>query len=459
MRVKKRFDNEAPHQIPSDAPPIWYQDRVLLAIMALALIFGLVYNAVILLGYGPDEPRHMNYVKLLFNEHTLPYIEPSGREHAGAHTLHPPLYYLILLPFYAVLHFLPEAATWHSLRVISLLLCLAALPLIYQIAWQAGGGDRNVARLTVAQVVLLPIFGMIEGVINNDSLTIFVTAGLVWLLAVKYPRDHTLRSAAIIGICCGLGGLSKATVVLCAVVAVAAYLFHQYGRGFILDRRFWLRAGVIAGLVLLLAGPWYVRNELLYGQFTPIEHGYTFGKLPPPESGVLVMMMHDNFPDAVEQAVTNIFFTTWVQRDWVPYGCRQALFRLLIAYTAIAVFGTILWWRTQRRRQADDVAAAHVESGIAVDTSYSVYLVTALACLTIALFVHWGWSQGGRYLLPALFGLSLFLARGWRGLIGSRRLPYLLGAWCAFALVLNITAVYWLLVVLNPRVAGGPPGF
>ncbi len=47
----------------------------------------------------------MNYVKLLLDAHQLPRIESLNpyRETGDAHAFHPPLYYLILLPFYAAL--------------------------------------------------------------------------------------------------------------------------------------------------------------------------------------------------------------------------------------------------------------------------------------------------------------------------------------------------------------------
>jgi len=74
----------------------------------------------------------------------------------------------------------------------------------------------------------------------------------------------------------------------------------------------------------------------------------------------------------------------------------------------------------------------------------------------MALFKHWGWAEGGRYLLPALPGFSLFLARGWRGFAGERSLPVLCGIWIAAMLALNALAIYWLFSYLNPTF--GPHG-
>jgi len=144
--------------------------------MAAALVLGLVYNAVILPGYGPDEPRHLRYVALLWDEQRFPFLLPDRSEYHGAHTLHPPLPYIAMLPLYAVARLLPEAAQYHVLRLFSLACALASLPLMYQTAlacarspWRPGGMDdeagwgRSVALTSLAICVLAPIFGMAAG--------------------------------------------------------------------------------------------------------------------------------------------------------------------------------------------------------------------------------------------------------------------------------------------------------
>jgi len=77
-------------------------------------------------------------------------------------------------------------------------------------------------------------------------------------------------------------------------------------------------------------------------------------------------------------------------------------------------------------------------------------VITYFACLQNALFVHWGQHEGGRYLIPVFSGLSIFLARGWRGLVGAQRIPILTACWCAALVLLNGLTIYWLLHYLNP---------
>ncbi|HVF09631.1 MAG TPA: hypothetical protein VNA16_02455, partial [Abditibacteriaceae bacterium] len=87
---------------------------------------------------------------------------------------------------------------------------------------------------------------------------------------------------------------------------------------------------------------------------------------------------------------------------------------------------------------------------IALWTCYGAFLANWITVLQVALLWHWGWAEGGRYLLPAGAGFSIFLARGWRGLAGAKRLPAITVAWSIFCVALNGVAVYWLLSYLNP---------
>lgn len=458
--------------------------------MATAAVLGLIYNGVMLLEKGPDEPRHMDYVRLLLDERIFPYLEAGGGEHAGAHTLHPPLYYGLLVPVYALFRGLPGEMEWHVVRVVSLLLCLASLPLWYQIALRAsgagptgvasganveegksGGDNRIVACLAVAHLALLPIFGMTAGTVNNDSSSLLAVAAFLWLLAVKYPGEQSLRSAVVIGLCFGLGGLCKATVLLCDGIALAVYLLAQSGWVGLRSPRLWGRLAVVGLCVLAVAGPWYGRNIALYGQFAgPIAHGYSLSDLnwlPAREQGALVMMLHPNFPELFGRANWSMFYSLWSQKDWIPGAWRTPVYLSLATYCGLAFagFAAPRMRRSPKSESIRETAApdaanekaqvALVAGRIARGSSYSAFIINWLACLVIALFVHWGWHEGGRYMLPSLGGPAIFLARGWRELVGAARLRLLLLVWCAALLALNAIAIYWLLIYLNPKFGPG----
>lgn len=438
--------------------PKWYRDRWLVGILVLAAILGLIYNGVIMVGYGVDETRHMNYVKLLFEERTFPHLVAGGvvdamghePEYKGAHTYHPPLYYLALVPFYALFHNLPGDAVWHLLRGISLLMCLAALPFAYQIALRATRGSLPASRLCVAQIALVPMWGMTAATVINDALVFLMATVFLWLLVVVYPHERSLKSAGVIGLVFGLCIVSKANALPANAVALAIYLIAQYGKNVWRSGEAWKRLAIVVGVSILIAGPWHLYNLAQYGSLMHSPPPMPSPALPAPSSGILVMMLHDNFPQHVVLVFQGLFNTMWAQKDWIPEGMRDGIYWAFFLYCLIALVGLVA-----KRSRTNDEAVTPEQSlsqRLALLTSGGAFLVSALIVIVIALFVHWGWADGGRYLFPALIGISVLIASGWQQLAGRKGASAVLGLWIAAMLLLNGTCIYWLVIYLNPKV-------
>ena len=431
---------------------LWRDDRVLGAILLAALALGLVYNFTILPGFAPDEPRHFAYVRLLWQEHRFPFLLPDGSEYHGAHSLHPPLYYLILLPFYALLQWLPDAAIYHGLRLISALICVLSLPLIYDVVRRACGDSREdetaenrgvwTARLTCALVALTPIFGMTSGSVNNDSSSVLAVALFLWLLS-RQKAEITLRDAALLGLVFGLGTLCKATVALCDGAALLVFLWARYGIRSPLFWRAFLVSCFVAWVVML---PWYARNFALYGKFSPIESGFSSPALPNPSNGILVMMMHPNFPPLFGYANWGIFTSMWSQKDWIPEAVRTQVDLGFVALVVLAAGGHFKL-RSPKSRDNSAIQAENRESRALRLALYAALGLNWAACAAMALFVHWGWAEGGRYLVAAFAALAFFIARGWNALVPPK---IAFAALASLFLMLNGLCVFWLLSYLNP---------
>lgn len=427
-------------------------NRTLLLLLLLAAILAVIYNAVILVGKAPDEDRHMSYVRVLAEEHVLPYQVTVNRqlvEYRGAHTFHPPLYYIALLPLYEVARLLPEGWRWHVVRLGSTALCLGALWLLYGVALGALG-DSRWASLVVAQLALLPMFGMTAASINNDSAAFFCISLLLWLLAVRYPRSLDWHSAVWFGVALALGTLCKASVLWCGLVMLPVYLFLQRKQPGCTLRQAGVRAAIILVLVLTLAGWWHVRSMMLYGTWNPMPPPAPSPALPPPEAGKLVVMLHPAFPIHVWWAVASTFTTFWSQKDWWPqpdllsfslrtvWPWRSGFDLLLAGYCGVGLLGLC-----RRPRSA-------IQNPLAWWLPIVALVALWLVVLEVALFYHWGWAEGGRYLFPAGLGLALPVIAGWRGWLSDRHWRMLLGGWLLFAVLINGVALYWLLAYLNP---------
>jgi branched-subunit amino acid transport protein AzlD len=185
------------------------------ALLTIAyLAFACLYNALIPLGYGPDEAHHYGYIQHLVLYRSLPVLGPQDHPilcHRDprppmAIGIHPPLYYALLAPIYALIagrriDYPAEAArktpfpllprlrselVQRLLRSISLLmglltlLCLSRLvALLTDDAW------RQFA--VVGFVALLPHFLMLGAVMNNDNLAVLTGT---FVFAVAPSANH-----------------------------------------------------------------------------------------------------------------------------------------------------------------------------------------------------------------------------------------------------------------------------
>ena len=204
-------------------------------------------------------------------------------------------------------------------------------------------------------------------------------------------------------------------------------------------------------LTALIAGPWHVRSLLIYGTWTPLPPFMPTPYLPDPRQyGVLLVLFHPHFPAMLAYANWSLFFTLWSQKDWVPESLRLPIYLSLAAFCLAALLGALA--RGVRRRKEPKVTPPVMER-IGVRCSEAAFAVNWLAVLQVALFVHWGWAEGGRYLIPTLSGLGIALARGWRCILRPSAFSALTVLWIFALLVLNGLTLYWLLHYLNPTFA------
>jgi 4-amino-4-deoxy-L-arabinose transferase-like glycosyltransferase len=176
-----------------------------------------------------------------------------------------------------IIHTGREAFPWrgtvlaiHLLRWLSLLLQSITVFAVYRLAQEIVcpvPSRTDLALLAVALVVFNPMFLFIAASVNNDNL-IVPLATLALLLFIRTLKDGWLsdRRAVLLGVLLGMAALTKLSG-LALLPLAAVVLFVVAAR-----RRAWvalLRWGVIlALLVVAIAGWWYVRNWLLYGDPT-----------------------------------------------------------------------------------------------------------------------------------------------------------------------------------------------
>lgn len=424
--------------------------RVFGALVLVAfLVLAYTYVWTIQPGYGPDETRHFHYIRLLVEKQTLPVLV-NGVERDGAHSLHPPLYYAAMTPVYMLTRNLEQKEAMRVLKHVSPLLLLGALLLYMGTLRRLFPGRPFVQGVALAVVALLPEIQLEAAVINNDGMAILLGSLLLWLLAWSKDRGPCTGTALAVGLVMAAFVNTKATgwtlsplwAVALGLRAMRPELGGTPGR--------WIRDLVVGYGVLLLAGTWwYIRNVQIYGQPVPLD--FMGGALSPHHlrTGEPLTPLEVYTSGAIipygQRAVVGLFQSFWTQIDWIPELYRPVIFGLLLAATALAVVGG---WMT--------ASAAIKEAGKNYRPPATVvpgvgFVLNWLHTFYIATFVHLGFYQGGRYIMPSVFGAGTLLATGWERLLPRKAWLPVAAAIVVVLIGLNVLCLSELILVLNPK--------
>ncbi len=460
---------------------------VLVAYLGLAY----AYVWVIQPRYGPDEPRHFAYVRRLVEKRSLP-VRAGPIEEDGAHTLHPPLYYTLMAPVYLVASGLGETGAYRAIKAVSPLLLAAALLLFLATLGRLLPDRPFAVAAALTTVALLPEFQLEAAVMNNDGLAVLLGSALLWQLVRTVGQAPCTRQALLTGLLMALFVNTKATGwTLSPLFALALFLRARRAPE---QTRSLLRDGLVGyGLLLLLGTWWYVRNHQLYGQPVPLDFGQ-FGELHPINlrTGAILTPIDVYTSGYVIhygwRATEGLFQSFWGQIDWFREEYRPAIFGILLTLVIGSFFGWlkvalphVRQFLTRRTPSRSEQTVEQIEATADLRTgpphvrtnteSASTHTAVPTPCPApspgwlpaaafgllylhtwyVATFLHQGFYQGGRYLMPAVFGASFLLAAGWEHMIPARaRFPAAV-VLAAAVFGLNILCLVELITVLNPK--------
>jgi 4-amino-4-deoxy-L-arabinose transferase-like glycosyltransferase len=444
--------------VPSARRERW-SGRFLVAIALLALLLS-TYSSLRNRPFeSPDELEHYQFVRYLLDQRALPVLDPQG---PLSQYHQPPLYYLGGALFVAGVdddgqlpernpqwlsyrpgevhrdnkaQFLPlpafrfpyagTARVLHLLRFWSILISAGTLFVMWRLVrdiWP----DRPARRLLAfALFAFNPMLLYIAGSANNDNLVTLLGALMLWLSLRALERGFPWLNTVAIGLVWGLAMLTKLNGLLLLVPWSAALLVASW------DRRDWQlflsRALAIMVLALGLAGWWFVRNELLYGELFALETMLDiWGK------------RLDRGPSALFEAIVY----AW-QSLWGRFGYGQIVLPgpFNWGFTALALLAGAGGLLSLRRPGWRDTLSGRW-----------LVMVMTVAGYAAALFyfiVRNPTGANGRYLFPAFPALAILLAAGLAAVPAARWFRH------ATLLFLSVTAVF-ALAWLVPWTYGAP---
>ena len=254
-----------------------------------------------------DELRHYRFVRYIVQNKALPV---QGELGCRAQSHHPPLFYAISAlattgidtgrdvcysppenPFWAYrywevsddnknqyLHGSDEAFPWrgealaaHIVRFINVLMGAGTVYLTWLIGRAIWPKRPYLALGGAAFVAFNPMFVYMAGAINNDVIAA-LTGTAVTLTCIQLLQDSnglSRRWGMKLGVLFGLALMSKFNLTAVApLIALAATIVAYQKKQW----RQWLEVGLLTVFVAtLLAGWWFVRNQILYDEPTGFE--------------------------------------------------------------------------------------------------------------------------------------------------------------------------------------------
>ena len=438
--------------------------RLCLVLVAY-LVIGTLYAVLTPAWQVPDEPAHYNYVAQIAREHILPVIEPGDYDQDRLVELvssgfapesgdiewieyadyHPPLYYLLAAPIFAV-----SGGSLVALRLFSVLLGAALIVtawgtvrtlLPHKPAWALG---------VAMWVAFVPQHVAMMAGVNNDALAeLLIGVGLWASVAWLRWGSRRLREEHL-GLLAGLAFLTKASAYFIAVILGLAILVRwKWGEG---DGESAHSPGAILSALarfaipaLILGGVWWARDVSVYGWpdfLGKMAHDAVVVGQPRTSEWVADM----GAAGLIHRLAVTTFHSFWGQFGWMAVPMTGRIYAVLGIFSAFVALGLLLRaWRVRpggwpRYRLA----------GVAL-MGLSVALVVALYLAYNVTFVQ----HQGRYLFPAMIPLGVAVVAGLDGWVGLLPIDRRMGQWLPALLLVWLApfSSYALFRILLPTLA------
>lgn len=402
------------------------EHRAIAWVLAMFFALGMIYSTTTPLFEAPDEHWHFAFVQHVATGRGLPVQSEQPTHLARQEGSQPPLYYLLAAgatfwidtsdfpgivwenPHYGYtvpgvvndnknlfIHTALENFPWrgavlaiHLARFVSLAMGALAALFTYLLALEIFR-DKILAAMAAAFVAFIPQFIFISGAVSNDSTVVACTALSLWLMARITTADHRLSTAqvVILGFACGLAAIAKVSGLGLFVVATIVMLWQirqaNFSRVLIFNFLFFTFS------FLLVAGWWYIRNLVLYGELTG--------------TAMMSRIFHvRTSPLTLSQLgvqLREVWETFWLGLGWGNIRAHPAVYTLIEIAMIVAMIGFL--FGLLRRRE--DVRKA------------SFAILGLWGALMFSAMIYWmqtTQAPHGRLLFPALPALAVLIIYG-----------------------------------------------
>jgi 4-amino-4-deoxy-L-arabinose transferase-like glycosyltransferase len=402
---------------------------------------------------GHDEVSHFQYLRVLATEgrvptwytHTLPADLYEYHQYALGFddestsplytSLHPPLYFALMVPLYRLSSGMPPESIQYLLRCAAIPFGVLVVWLAYLIARAIFPHDAFLAVTVPAVVAFQPQISYEAAMVNNDIAAIAFYSWLLYLLVVTI-RDGacTARRGVLIGCVAGLGLLTKGTTVMAFGLIPAAFWMARRDRRWTSVAR---AAATACAVALLIVGPWWWFMTRTYGD--PMAYS-ALAVLQPDltrnDATFLSLLVSGTF-------LIDRWVETWGEFGWKMIHISGALTAALAVVGVTALIGLVTYARPETGGGSEEAAAPGTRKDTLLRWQRHALLLLGAACILSYLgVVQFGTRfvlTQARYFFPVVDAAALLMMVGLRAWIPGRWHPLAQGALVLLAIAVDVT--------------------
>ena len=420
-----------------------------LAIIAFATLSALLWALIRIPGAGgPDESAHLDLIERIREAGGIPIFHGFDRSQftwtpgrvINAYELTPNLSALALAGLASAARFSDPVATLLLGRLYAVSLFPITLLLGY-LTFRVLLPDKPIERLWgLTALATLPQLMLIHSYVTNDTPTIAFASLATYLTVRGWARGFRQVDAVLLGVSLGLVGLHKASGLIVAPMAAGLIVWQLRHAG----RHLFRTLGTVAVAALAVAGWWYARMLVIYGD----PFGMETTRAAIEAVGTAVPTPRDQGLSPWEYARTSGWVDGAFRSFWAGYGVRRMTvpdaaylaFLVTLVLGATGLFAAS--WRSRGR--VTGAGPVWIAFGLAIAGLWGLNLWTS--------WTLDGAAMHGRYTYPVIVPFAALLAVGLgRALAVTGRSQLLLALTVPFMVVGNLT--YFLNVVVPDVVA------
>jgi 4-amino-4-deoxy-L-arabinose transferase-like glycosyltransferase len=452
--------------------------KLLFLLLGISLVHGLIYSAVIPPWQSPDEPRHFEYVSLLCEKRRLitekdvsPPLQraiiASMQEHnfwqfgrgffnpqkppqsfadiwgAGGPTtlLHrSPLYYLLGLPFFALVAGKDLVTQLYTLRLLSVILGMLTVLIAWCTARELFPDDDFMRIGVPAFIALLPMFAFMAGSVNSDNLANLVVSLLLLLLVIVFRRGLSWPRALGILVLVAVGLATKRTTTSVIPLLLAAIPLLYVGmreekqeKALQVSR---LGLGLAAGVVILAIVALVVGKSGLLGGETLKNMERTLSRYLfnyPGQLQAILTQLSSLTVSTLFSSLQRLFTSFWAEFGWLKVRLAPLWYQVLAGVCLAALGGIfLLTFRLVRR---PELLESWQKRCLLLFALYILIVAAAPVIFFSAyLATQWEAPPQGRYVFLGIVPIAILLMLGLREPVPVRYRPSFL-VLCLVAMV------------------------